>query len=136
MIVYCQIHWKHCNNNSCIFSIRQWNIFVLIDWLIDWLIDSRPGACLPARLLAWYWQNFPREFTENCFTVFDQSSRVILLTWYCRLYFFPWIPRGDPLNGSVKDFLSYCRGVNIIQFCSISVSFSCICIFFISKLRC
>ena len=89
-----------------------------------------PGRAL-ACLLAWYWQrNFLCEFTENCFAVFDQSSRVILLTWYCRLYFFPWIPRGDPLNGSVKDFLSYCRGVNIIQFCSISVSFSSMYFFY------
>ena len=36
MTVYGQIHWKHCNNSWCIFIIRQWNIFVLID-LIDWL---------------------------------------------------------------------------------------------------
>ena len=28
--------------------------------------------------------------------------------------FFPWIPCGDPLNGSVKDFLSYRRGVSYI----------------------
>ena len=96
---------------------------------------SRPSACLPARLLAWYWQrNFPREFTENCFAVFDQSSRVILLTWYCRLYFFPWIPRGYPLNGSVKDFLSNHRGVNIIQFRSISVSFSSMYFFLFQSL--
>ena len=59
-------------------------------------------------------RNFPRKFTENCFVVFDQSIDVMLLTWFCRLYFFPWIPRGDPLNRSVKDFLSYRRGVNII----------------------
>ena len=26
--------------------------------------------------------------------------------WYCRLYFFLWIPHGYPLNRSVKDFLS------------------------------
>ena len=100
---------------------------------------------MPARLLTWYWQrNFPREFTENYFAVFDQSSHVILLRWYCRLYFFPWIPRGDPLNGSVKDFLSYHRGVTIIQFCSISVSFGsmyffCLfcffCFLFITSLR-
>ena len=82
-----------------------------------------------------YWQrNFPREFTENCFAVFDQSSRVILLTWYCRLYFFPWIPRGYPLNGSVKDFLSNHRGVNIIQFRSISVSFGSMYFFLFQSL--
>ena len=86
-------------------------------------------------LLARYWQrNFPREFTENCFAVFDQSSRVILLTWYCRLYFFPWIPRGYPLNGSVKDFLSNRRGVNIIQFRSISVSFGSMYFFLFQSL--
>ena len=83
-----------------------------------------------ACLLAWYWQiNFLREFTENCFTFFDQSSSVILLTWYCRLYFFPWIPHGYPLNGSVKDFLSNRREVNIIQFRSILVSFGSIFLF-------
>ena len=33
--------------------------------------------------------DFPREFTENCFAVFDQSSRTIYLTWYRSLLFFP-----------------------------------------------
>ena len=85
--------------------------------------NSRLSGCLLARLLTWYWQrNFPREFTENCFAIFEQSNRVILLTLYCRLYFFPWIPV-NPLNGSAKDFLSNLRGVNMIQFRSISVSF-------------
>ena len=84
-----------------------------------------------AYLLAWHWQrNFPGEFTKNCFVVFDQSSHIILLTWYCRLYIFPWIPRGYPLNGSVKDFLSNRRGVNIIQFGSISVSFDSMYFFY------
>ena len=36
-------------------------------------------ACLPGE------RNFPREFTENCFAIFDQSSHIILLLWYCRL---------------------------------------------------
>ena len=86
---------------------------------------------MPARLLAGYWQrNFLCEFTENCFAVFDQSSDVILLTWYyCRLYFFLWIPCDYPLNGSLKDFLSNHRRVNTIQFHSISVSFSSIYFF-------
>ena len=98
----------------------------------------RLTACLPASLLAWYWQrHFLHEFTENCFAVFDQSSLVIMLTLYYRLYFFLWIPRGNPLNGSDKDFLSYRRGVNMIQFRSILVSFSSMFFFFfISKLRC
>ena len=95
---------------------------------------GRVLACL-ALLLALYWQiNFLCEFTENCFAVFDQSSHIILLTWYCRLYFFPWIPCGDPLNGSVKDFLSYRRGVNIIQFRSISVSFGSMYFFLFQSL--
>ena len=36
-------------------------------------------ACLlaPCQL-----RNFPREFTEKCFAVFDQSSCAIYLTWY------------------------------------------------------
>ena len=34
-------------------------------------------------------RNFPREFTENIFAVFDQSSRLIYLTWYRSLLFFP-----------------------------------------------
>ena len=29
-------------------------------------------------------KHFPSEFTENCFAVFDESSRVILLMWYCQ----------------------------------------------------
>ena len=40
-------------------------------------------ACLPQL------RNFPCEFTENCFAVFDQSSHVIYLTWYRSLLFFP-----------------------------------------------
>ena len=85
--------------------------------------NSRMSSYLLARLLAWYWQrNFPREFTENSFVIFEQSSRVILLTLYWRLYFFPWIPV-NPLNESVKGFLSNLRGVNMTQFCSILVSF-------------
>ena len=34
-------------------------------------------------------RNFPCEFTENCFAVFDQSSRVIYLMWYRSLLLFP-----------------------------------------------
>ena len=115
------------NNNS-----KRWKVSKILRKK-----DSRPSACLPACLLAWYWQrNIPREFTENCFAVLDQSSRVIFLTWYCRLYFFPWIPRGYPLNRSVKDFLSNRRGVDIIQFHSVLVSFGSMYFFFIAKLRC
>ena len=34
-----------------------------------------PLACLPPRLLgSCQLRNFPREFTEKCFGVFDQSS--------------------------------------------------------------
>ena len=92
-------------------------------------------ACSPTRLIPVYWQiNFPCEFTENCFAIFDQSSLVILFTWYCRLYFFPWIPPGDLLNGSVKDFSSCLRGVNIIQFRSISVSFGSMYFFLFQSL--
>ena len=58
-----------------------------------------------ACLLAWYWQrNFPCEFTENCFVIFDQSSSIILLMLYCQLYCILWIPCGYPLDGSVEDF--------------------------------
>ena len=62
-------------------------------------------ACLPACLLAWCWQrrHFLCKFTENCFTIFDQSSHTILLTWYCQLYFFQWISCGYPLDGYVED---------------------------------
>ena len=48
-----------------------------------------PVACSPSRLLALcQLRNFPREFTEKCFAVFDQSSCAIYLTWYRRLLFF------------------------------------------------
>ena len=58
-----------------------------------------------ACLLTWYWQrNFLREFTEDCFAVFDQSSRVILPMWYCQLCFFLWISCGYRLDGPVEDF--------------------------------
>ena len=45
-----------------------------------------------------------RELIENCFAVFDQSSHVILLTWYCQLDFFPLISRNYSLDGSLQDF--------------------------------
>ena len=48
-----------------------------------------PLACLPPRLLAsCQLRNFPREFTEKCFDVFNQSSCAIYLTWYQLLLFF------------------------------------------------
>ena len=48
-----------------------------------------PLACLPPCLLAsCQLRNFPCEFTEKCFVVFDQSSCVIYLTWYRPLLFF------------------------------------------------
>ena len=41
----------------------------------------KPLACSPARLPASCQpRNFPREFTEKCFAIFDQSSHVIYLT--------------------------------------------------------
>ena len=42
-------------------------------------------ACL---LTLWHLRNFPCEFTEKCFAVFDQSSHAIYLTWYRLLLFF------------------------------------------------
>ena len=48
-----------------------------------------PLACLPPCLLAsCQLRNFPREFTEKCFVVFDQSSFAIYLTRYRLLLFF------------------------------------------------
>ena len=48
-----------------------------------------PLACLPPRLLAsCQLRNFPREFTEKCFAVFDQSSCAIYFMWYWPLLFF------------------------------------------------
>ena len=47
-----------------------------------------PPACLPPHLLAsCQLRNFPRRFTEKCFSVFDQSSCAIYLTWYRPLVF-------------------------------------------------
>ena len=49
-----------------------------------------PLACLPPHLLASCQpRNFPCEFTEKCFAVFDQSSCAIYLTW-CRSLLFFW----------------------------------------------
>ena len=43
-----------------------------------------------ARLLALcQLRNFPCEFTENCFAIFDQLSCAIYLMWYRLLLFFP-----------------------------------------------
>ena len=50
--------------------------------------------------------------------------------WYCRLNFFPWIPHGYLLNGSLKDFVRNRRGLNIIQFRSISVTFGSMYFFY------
>ena len=47
-----------------------------------------PLACLPHLLALCQLRNFPREFTEKCFAVFDQSSCTIYLTWYRPLLFF------------------------------------------------
>ena len=67
--------------------------------------ESKTRGQVLAQLLTWYWQrNFLRELAENCFVVFDQSSHRILLTWYCWLYFFPWISCGCLLDGSSKIF--------------------------------
>ena len=46
-----------------------------------------PLACLHAHLLiSCQIRNFPREFTEKCFAIFDQSSCAIYL-WYWLLLF-------------------------------------------------
>ena len=51
--------------------------------------ERKPLACLSACLLAsCQLRNFPWEFTEKFFVVFDQSSYVIYLTWYWLLLFF------------------------------------------------
>ena len=48
-----------------------------------------PLACLtPGLLASCKLRNFPREFTEKSFAVFDQSSCAIYLTWYSPLLFF------------------------------------------------
>ena len=46
-------------------------------------------ACSPSQPFAsCQLRNFPREFTEKCFAIFDQSRRAIYLTWYRPLLFF------------------------------------------------
>ena len=60
-----------------------------------------PSTCLPASLIL---AKKLCELTENCFAVFDQSSHAVLLTWYCQLYFFPWISHGYSIDGSWKIF--------------------------------
>ena len=45
---------------------------------------EKPTCLLASCLL----RNFPQEFTEKCFAVFDQSSCVIYLTWYRPVLFF------------------------------------------------
>ena len=54
-----------------------------------YLSDGRrnPLACSPSHLLTLcQLRNFPREFTEKCFAIFDQSSCAIYL-WYWLLLF-------------------------------------------------
>ena len=51
--------------------------------------ERNPFVCLPRRLLSsCQLRNFPLEFTEKCFVVFDQSSCAIYLKWYGPLLFF------------------------------------------------
>ena len=48
-----------------------------------------PLACLPPRLPTLFQlRNFPCEFSEKCFAVFNQSSCTIYLMWYWLLLFF------------------------------------------------
>ena len=55
-------------------------------YLSEW---RNPLACSSACLLALcQLRNFPCDFTEKCFAVFDQSSHTIYLTWYQLLLFF------------------------------------------------
>ena len=52
-------------------------------------LGRNPVAYSPPRLLAsCQLRNFPGEFTEKCFAIFDQSSCAIYLTWYRPLLFF------------------------------------------------
>ena len=79
-------------------------------------------------------RNFPREFTEKSFAIFDQSSCAILLTWYCWLYFFLGISCGYPSDGSLKIFDKTLEGVNIIQFRPVPVTFGSMHFFFFQSL--
>ena len=61
-------------------------------YLLEREENQNPLACSSARLLtSCQLRNFPLEFTEKCFAVFDQSRRVVYLTWYWPLFFFPGI---------------------------------------------
>ena len=51
--------------------------------------ERNPLVCSPACLLvSCQLRNFPHEFTEKCFALFDQSSCAIYLLWYQSLLFF------------------------------------------------
>ena len=59
-----------------------------------------PLACSPTHLLAsCQIRNFPNEFTEKCFAIFDVSSHVIYLTWYWLLLFFQELSSIIPFTG-------------------------------------
>ena len=70
-------------------------------------------ACL---LVSCQLRNFPHEFTEKCFAVFDQSSCVIYLTWYWLLLFFQefssiipfmvWLQDSSQMKGRGYIFMS------------------------------
>ena len=61
-------------------------------------------------------RNFPREFTEKCFAVFDQSSHAIYLAWYWPLLFFweffsiipfmVWLQDSSQIKGRGYIFMS------------------------------
>ena len=52
-------------------------------------VGRNPVACSPPCLLtSCQLRNFPCEYTEKCFAIFDQSGCAIYLTWYQPLLFF------------------------------------------------
>ena len=79
-------------------------------------------ACLLASIFhVSFHVNFPHEFTEKCFAVFDQSSYTIYLTWYQLLLLFREFSSIIPFMVRLK-ILVKSMGEGTILFLALSVN--------------
>ena len=84
------------------YNIFRWNNYPK-SWKVS-VCERKTRIHLLACLLAsCQLTNFPHEFTENCFAVFDQSSYTIYFTWYRPLLFFPEFTTSIPFMVWFQD---------------------------------
>ena len=93
-------------------------------YIIEVSVWGEKSTCL---LASCQLRHFPREFTENCFDVSDQSSLAIYLMWYWSLLFFRdfsfvmsfmvWLQHFSQIKGAEggSTFLCVAWSVNVQQ---------------------